>query len=146
MHNSRSPCCSPTRTHKGPTWKCCLGVSVLVVVQYAGVQVYNDYPFKSSEQSVSFALTANNMSVFMPLFTKFSLSNGLEMFTAWPYWFSLVQAKYSPTVGYRTDQGNQRCALEIRAELGRYQLQASFLHSALWEHEAEEVGIPTSKW
>ena len=46
----------------GPTWECCLGVVVVVVVvvQYPGVQVYNNYPFKSSEQHVSFALTATN--------------------------------------------------------------------------------------
>ena len=44
----------------GPTWECCLGVVVVVVVQYPGVQVYNNYPFKSSEQPVSFALTATN--------------------------------------------------------------------------------------
>ena len=42
----------------GPTLECCLGVSV--VVQYPGVQVYNNYPFKSSEQPVSFALTGTN--------------------------------------------------------------------------------------
>ena len=42
----------------GPTWECCLGV--VVVVQYPGVQVYNNYPFKSSEQPVSFAVTATN--------------------------------------------------------------------------------------
>ena len=53
-----SPCCSPTRTHMGPTLECCLGV--VVVVQYPGVQVYNNYPFKSSEQPVSFALTGTN--------------------------------------------------------------------------------------
>ena len=45
----------------GPTWECCLGVVVVVVVvQYPGVQVYNNYPFKSPEQPVSFALTATN--------------------------------------------------------------------------------------
>ena len=45
----------------GPTWECFLGVVVVVVVvQYPGVQVYNNYPFKSSEQPVSFALTATN--------------------------------------------------------------------------------------
>ena len=38
----------------GPTLECCLGV----VVPYPGVQVYNNYPFKSSEEPVSFALTA----------------------------------------------------------------------------------------
>ena len=48
----------------GPTWICCLGVVVVVVVvvvvQYPVVQVYNNYTFKSSEQPVSFALTAAN--------------------------------------------------------------------------------------
>ena len=46
----------------GPTWECCLGVVVVVVVvvQYPGVQVYNNYPFKHSEQPVSFALTGTN--------------------------------------------------------------------------------------
>ena len=44
----------------GPTWECCLGVVVVVVVQYPGVQAYNNYQFKSSEQPVSFALTATN--------------------------------------------------------------------------------------
>ena len=68
-------------------------------------------------------------SVFVPLFAKFSLSNGLHMFTAWPYWFSLVHATYRP------DQGNQLCTLEIRAKLGGYQLQTSFLPSALWERQ-----------
>ena len=29
----------------GPIWECCLGV--VVVVQYTGMQVYNNYPFKS---------------------------------------------------------------------------------------------------
>ena len=58
VHNLGSPCCSPTRTHMGPTLECCLGV--VVVVQYPGVQVYNNYPFKSSEQPVSFALTGIN--------------------------------------------------------------------------------------
>ena len=43
----------------GPTLECCLGV-VVVVVQYPDVQVYNNYPFKSSEQPVSFALTGTN--------------------------------------------------------------------------------------
>ena len=43
----------------GPTRECCLGV-VVVVVQDPGVQVYNNYPFKSSEQPVSFVLTATN--------------------------------------------------------------------------------------
>ena len=33
---------------------------VVVVEQYPGVQVYNNYAFKSSEQPVSFALTATN--------------------------------------------------------------------------------------
>ena len=57
MQNLGSQCCSPTKTHMGPTLECCLGV---VVVQYPGVQVYNNYPFKSSEQPVSFALTGTN--------------------------------------------------------------------------------------
>ena len=43
----------------GPTWECYLGV--VVVVQYTGVQVYNNYPFNSLEQPLSFALTATNM-------------------------------------------------------------------------------------
>ena len=69
--------------------------------------------------------------MFVPLFTKFSLSNGHHMFTAWPYWFSLVHANYRPIVTYRPDQGNQLCTIEIRAKLGGYQLQTSFLPSAL---------------
>ena len=40
----------------GPTWEYCL----CVVVHYLGVQVYNNYPFKSFEQPVRFALTATN--------------------------------------------------------------------------------------
>ena len=64
---------------------------------------------------------------------KFSLPNDLHMFTAWPYWFSLVHANYRPIVTYRPDQGNQLCTLEKRAKLAGYQLQTSFLPSALWE-------------
>ena len=73
--------------------------------------------------------------MLVPLCTKFSLPNGLHMFTAWPYWFSLVHANYRPIVTYRPDQGNQLCTIEIRAKLGGYQLQTSFLPSALWERQ-----------
>ena len=126
----------------GPTSECCLGV--VVVVQYPGVQVYNNYQFKSSEQPVSFALTGTNThpstllvirTIRVCLCHLFSVPNGLHMFTAWPYWFSLVHANYRPIVTYRPDQGNQLCTIEIRAKLGGYQLQTSFLPSALWERQ-----------
>ena len=55
--------------------------------------------------------------------------------TAWPYWFSLVPANYRPIVTYRPEQGNQLCTIEIRVKHGWYQLQTSFLPSALWERQ-----------
>ena len=62
--------------------------------------------------------------MFVPLCTKFSLPNGLHMFTAWEYWFSLVHANYRLIVTYKPDQGNRLCTLEVRAKL-----------VALWERQ-----------
>ena len=123
-----------------------------LVVQYPGVQVYNNCPFNSSELPVSFAPTTTNThpstlpvikSVFMPLFTWFSLRNGLHMFTAWPYWFSMVHANFKPIVAYRPDQGNQLCTIAIRAILSGYQLHTSFLPSVPWDrHKRWEFPPP----
>ena len=124
----------------GPTWECCLGVVVVVVVQYPGVQVYNNYPFKSSEKPVSFALTATNtqpstlpvirtirvcLRHFVLTFLFQMVSTCLQRGHIGFHWYN------RPIVTYRPDQGNQLCTLEKRAKLVGYQLQTSFLPSAL---------------